>query len=112
MNYGLVLHLIHVAWTRMKDQRTGGLSRGDLLEGVIKETDFLGHIPIHRSACTRSPSLVAWLEEMFGVGNLLEFLSPNDGFKRGHDIAGWERESPPGWSSLSPGFWYPTLKSG
>jgi hypothetical protein len=96
----------------MKDQGTDGLSRGDLLEGVMKGNDFLGYIPIHRSACTRSPSVAAWLEEMFGGGEPLEFLSPSDWFERGHDIAGWERESPPGWSSLSPGFWYPTLKSG
>jgi hypothetical protein len=112
MNFGLVLHLIHVAGTRMKDQGTDGLSRGDLLEGVMKGNEFLGYIPIHRSACTRSPSLAAELEEMFGGGELLEFLSPNDWFERGHDITGWKRESPPGWSSLSPGFWYPKLKKG
>jgi hypothetical protein len=46
MNYGLVLHLIHVAGTRMKDQGTDGLSRGDLLEGVMKGNVFLGYIPI------------------------------------------------------------------
>ena len=91
-----MLHLIHVAGTRMKDQGTDGLSRGDLLEGVMKGNDFLGYIPTHRSACIRSPSVAAWLEEMFGGGEPLEFLSPSDWFERGHDIAGWERESPPG----------------
>jgi hypothetical protein len=53
LNYGLVLHLIHVAGTRMKDQGTDGLSRGHLLEGVMKKgNDFLGCIPIHHSDCT------------------------------------------------------------
>jgi hypothetical protein len=49
---------------------------------------------------------------MFGGGKPLDFPSPNDWFERGHNIAGWERESPPSWSPLSPGFWYPELKSG
>jgi hypothetical protein len=110
MDFGLVLHLIHVAGTRMKDQGTDGLSRGDLLEGVMKGNEFLGYVPIHHSACTRSPVLTTWLEEVFGGGNPLEFLSPSDWFERGHDIAGWVQQSPPGWSSLSPGFWYPKLE--
>jgi hypothetical protein len=112
MKCGLVLHLIHVAGTRMKDQGTDGLSRGDLLEGVMKGNDFLNYIPIHRSACERSLALTSWLKEMFEDKEKLEFLSPNDWFERGHDIAGWERERPPGWSILSPGFWYPKLESG
>jgi hypothetical protein len=49
---------------------------------------------------------------MFGDGKPLEFLSPNDWFERGHDIVGWKRESPPGWSPLSPGLWYPKIKIG
>jgi hypothetical protein len=95
----------------MKDQGTDGLLRGDLLEGVMKGNDFHNYISIHRSACERSPDLAAWLEEMFGDSDPLEFLSPNDWFERGHDIAGWERERPPEWSVLSSGLWYPKLES-
>jgi hypothetical protein len=112
MTCGLVVHMIHVAGTRMKDQGTDGLSRGDLLEGVMKGNDFLSYIPIHLSACERSPKLAAWLEKVFGDRDSLELLSPNDWFKRGHDITGWERERPPGWSARSPGLWYPKLESG
>ena len=78
MKGDLVLHLIHMAGTPMKDQGIDGLSRGDLLEGVIKGNDFLSYIPIHHSACECSPDLAAWLKEMFGDGDPLEFLSPND----------------------------------
>jgi hypothetical protein len=49
--------------------------------------------------------------EMLGSRDPLEFLSPNDWFERGHDIAGWEQNRPTGWSSLSPDLWYPTLES-
>ena len=36
---GLVLHVIHVAGTRMKDTGVDGLSRGNLLEGILKGED-------------------------------------------------------------------------
>ena len=57
MTAGLVLHAIHCAGTRMVAQGTDGLSRGDLLEGVMKGDDFLSFVPLHQSALARSPGL-------------------------------------------------------
>ena len=50
MTAGMDLHIIHVTGTRMIAQGTDGLSRGDLLKGVMKGIDFLSYVPIHLSA--------------------------------------------------------------
>lgn len=41
------LHLVHVAGTRMIDQGTDGLSRGNMCEVVMKGKDILSFIPLH-----------------------------------------------------------------
>jgi hypothetical protein len=49
---------VHVVWfpgTRMKEQGTDGLSRGDLTGGVMIGNRFLKHIPLNKSVLERSP---------------------------------------------------------
>ena len=99
----MVLHIIHVAGTRMIAQGTDGLSRGDLLEGVMKGIDFLSYVPVHLSALDRSPELEGWLRGMYPHGTL-ETLAPEDWFQKGHDIRSWYKNK--------QGFWYPVLKEG
>ena len=77
MTAGLVLHVIHCAGTRMIAQGTDGLSRGDLLEGVMKGDDILSFVPLHQSALERSTGLEEWLKETFSL-NELETLAPED----------------------------------
>jgi hypothetical protein len=103
MTAGILLHIVHVAGTRMIAQGTDGLSRGDLLEGVMKGEDFLSFVPLHLSALERSPELEGWFRGMFPHGEL-ETLAPEDWFQKGHDVRSWFKNK--------RGFWYPELKAG
>ena len=44
------VQLIHVSGTRIIAQGTDGLSRGDMLEGVLTGREMLSYVPLHRSA--------------------------------------------------------------
>ena len=46
---GAILHVIHVAGTRMKESGIDGLSRGDMLEGMLKGEEPLQFLPINKS---------------------------------------------------------------
>jgi hypothetical protein len=58
-----VLHVIHVAGTRMIWQGTDGLSRGDSSAGVMTGDSVLSFVPLHLSATDRSTSLIGWVRE-------------------------------------------------
>jgi hypothetical protein len=103
MTAGLIIHVVHCAGTRMISQGTNGLSRGNLLEGVMKGDDFLSFVPLHLLALERSPDLEGWFKGMFRH-NELEVLAPGDWFQLGHDIRSW-REA-------GKGLWYPSLRAG
>ena len=55
--HGVKIHFIHVAGTRMIEQGTDGLSRGDLSEGVMRGQRMLGFVPLHLTVIERSPKL-------------------------------------------------------
>ena len=96
------LHLIHVAGTRMIEQGTDGLSRGEVLEGVMKGNSMLKYIPLNRSACDRHLKLFSWIQKWLGDDSWL--LSPEEWFEKGHDICG---------STNSPGgLCWPEIKNG
>ena len=61
MKYGLILHMVHIAGTRMIDVGVDGLSQGQLSEGVMAGDSILKHVPLHLSACTRSGDVMSWL---------------------------------------------------
>ena len=50
---GFKLHVIHVAGTRMKSWGIDGLSRGDLMEGMMTGKDPLSFIPLAAGANKR-----------------------------------------------------------
>jgi len=102
---GCLIHLIHVAGTRMIAQGTDGLSRGDTGEGVMKGQTMLSFVPLHLSCLTRSAKLQDWLTSTFGGKESLEFLSEDGWFHRGHDF---ERG---GLRNLD-GVWMPHFRSG
>ena len=90
----------------MKWQGTDGLSRGNLLEGVIKGKDVLDYIPLHLSALDREPKLKEWLMEWcgdIGDGVIGEFLTPNQWHTRGHDIDG---------GHMKTGLFHPCYRTG
>ena len=52
------LHVIHMAGTRMKTWRIDGLSRGDLMEGMMAGKNSLSFIPLAEGANQRSTGAV------------------------------------------------------
>jgi hypothetical protein len=86
---GSVIHVIHIAGTRMKECGIDGLSRGDLLEGMMKTgSDPLVFLPLSQSANERVHGLVAdWVNTWWRSGNGdswcgedLTLLTPEDWF--------------------------------
>lgn len=89
---GLKLHVIHVAGTRMIKQGTDGLSRGVLLEGVMKGEPMLDFVPLNKSAVKRSAELLPWIQSWWGSGQE-EPLNPEQCFFEGHGLVGGERNA-------------------
>ena len=54
----LQLHVIHVAGTQMKEWGVDGLSRGNLMEGMMARKDTLSFIPLSKGASKRSDRAV------------------------------------------------------
>ena len=90
-NCKMKFHIIHVAGTRMIQQGSDGLSRGNMLEGVMKGDDILSHVPIHKSALNEQDNLEEWIRAWAPDGDNAIVLEPNDWFERGHDIAGYTK---------------------
>ena len=82
-----MLHVIHVAGTRMIGQGSDGLSRGNLTEGVMMGRSMMSYVPLSKSALERSEGLEDWIRSW--AGTTLETLTPDDWFLRGQGIAGF-----------------------
>jgi hypothetical protein len=85
---GCILHVIHVAGTRMKRSGIDGLSRGDFLEGIMAGQDPLSFIPLNEGADDRVMGRVqTWVESWWTnddqrpwCGTRLKLLQPADWF--------------------------------
>jgi len=88
LHHGLYLNLIHVAGTRMQEQGTDGLSRGDLTTGIMNGIDMLHFVPLHLSAVERSSSVLPWISSWLPDGCTLVPLLPVDWFFKGHSLTG------------------------
>ena len=86
MNSGMKLHVIHVAGTRMIDQGTDGLSRGNFLEGVMAGNEMTSFLPLHLTAMDRSPILENWIRSW--APSDTHVLKPDEWYTRGHGILG------------------------
>ena len=84
--YGLRIHLIHVSGTRMIAQGNDGISRGNLLEGVMAGKDMLSFIPINASAFDRSKSLLDWFKSWLCDPNV-HLLKPEEWFWKGQALS-------------------------
>jgi hypothetical protein len=62
----LVIHLIHVAGTRMIWSGVDGLSRGDHNAGVMTGESMLSFVPLAKSASERSDDLLSWVHSWAG----------------------------------------------
>jgi hypothetical protein len=58
LDYGLILHLIHISGRHMIAQGTDGLSRADHSKGVMKGRDMKTFIPVH----SREPKVKEWID--------------------------------------------------
>lgn len=96
LHYGLKLHVVHIAGTRMIAQGTDGVSRGNLLEGVLAGNDMLSFVPLHETAFDRSPSLKDWIKEWLPDLSF-DFLTENDWFDKGLGISDSYRHHPNMW---------------
>ena len=85
LNYGLRLHLIHVSGTRMIEQGTDGISRGNMMEGVLTGRQMLAYVPIHLSAVDRDPNLLNWIRGWCGENDLAP-LEPQDWLWKGQGL--------------------------
>ena len=85
LNFGLRLHIIHVSGKRMINQGTDGVSRGNMMEGVLTGRKMLTYIPIHLSAIERSNKLLTWVRTWCGNESLTP-LSPTDWLWRGQGL--------------------------
>ena len=107
MNQGCKITLVHVSGERMKWQGSDGLSRGNLLEGVMKGEEMLSYVSLGKTALEMSSSLERWIRSW--GSNLgkdkteMELLTADDWFIRGHDIKG---------GVLKNGLYYPSYTSG
>ena len=52
-NTGCILHVIYIAGTRMKKSGIDGLSRGNLMEGILRGENPLKFIPLNNDAMER-----------------------------------------------------------
>jgi len=86
--FGLNLHVVHVAGKRMIAQGTDGMSRADFTEGVMAGHPMGNYVPLHLGVGERSRKLLDWtLEWLGGLQTTLgepTVLTPNDWFVRGH----------------------------
>jgi hypothetical protein len=84
MNNDLIIHVIHVAGTRMQAQGTDGISRGDKSMGVMRGVPMQDFCPLHKTGLERSPKLKSWLTT---ATKLLKpvFLEPEGWFLQGQE---------------------------
>ena len=78
---GIKLHVIHISGTRMIDQGTYGVSRGNFLEGVLAGLDTLKFVPLRQSALERSPGLISSINS-WTLGEKVRVLTPEEWFER------------------------------
>jgi hypothetical protein len=93
------IHMIHVSGTRMIAQGTDALSRGNYSDGVMGGAPLLRFVPLHLTACDRSPTLLPWIRSWSQIDTLLP-LTPEGWFTTGHGY----HDGTPG----AGGLWYPT----
>ena len=90
--------MVHVAGTRMIDQGTDGLSRGDRNSGIMAGESMLSFIPLHLSAFDRAPDLEDWVRMVFEIegecGEGFQILTHNQ-WPQNHTIRGMYVWAPP-----------------
>jgi hypothetical protein len=79
----LIIHVIHVAGTRIQAQGTDGISRGDKSMGVMRGIPMEDFCPLHLTTLERSPELKVWLDTATKPLNSVFLVDPKDWFLDG-----------------------------
>ena len=87
LKYSIILHVIHIAGTRMIAQGTDGCSRGVLLEGVMAGHDMLSFLDLNKTAFERYLPLLWWIRSWCPNSRIFH-LTPEEWFEKGHGIVG------------------------
>jgi hypothetical protein len=66
---GWKIHVIHVAGMMMFEQGTDGISRGDMMTGVMGGADLLSFFPLALTALERQYNLGECVNSWWGDGN-------------------------------------------
>jgi hypothetical protein len=94
MRYYLVLHVIWIAGTRMIQQGTYGLSRGEEMGPATQGLSFVGVVPLHLGVLDQSPQVLEWIH--IWAGRLqLEVISPEGWYTNGHKQGYFLWDPPP-----------------
>ena len=88
IRYGMNIHGIHVAGTRMIEQRVDSLLISNMLEGVMLHKNMLSFIPLNLPATTSQLNLGVQIISWW-IGNNIDELEPQNWFEREHDIKGY-----------------------
>ena len=102
MRTGCNVLVSHVAGKCMIAQGTDGVSRGNLLEGVMSGKPMAEFLPFHLSVLDRALDLLPWVKSW--LGKSCKVLSPEGWFERGHNMGGGQTNS--------DGVWMPVLQPG
>ena len=62
MHFKFNVRFIHVAGNHIVGQVIGGISRGDMYEGITKRENMLSFLPLEKSFLDRYPALGKWIE--------------------------------------------------
>jgi hypothetical protein len=88
IQHGFILHMVHVAGTRMIEQGTDGLSRGSFLEGVLAGKDMLSYVNLSLSAVQRFPKVLDYVQSWLAPVGEGKLLKEEEWFIEGHGIEG------------------------
>jgi hypothetical protein len=87
---GLFIHVLWIAGTRMIEQGTDGLSRGDFTSGVMAGHNSLSILPLNKGALELPPKIQDWIRSFLPGRHKWTTLAPIDWFtsgqKNGHFI--------------------------
>ena len=88
MDGHLLIHLVHVAGTRMIESGVDGLSRADKTAGVMKGESMMNYVPLHLAPQEREPGLTAWVKSWWPethCGELRVHTRPEDWYTTCHE---------------------------
>ena len=91
----IFLRVVWVAGTRMIEQGTDGLSRGDLMTGVMAGSDMLLYVPLNKTVEERQSGVVDWITNKATTLSFWKTLSAQDWFDQAFEQGNFVWIPPP-----------------